>query len=239
MNKISVCIATYNGEKYIKEQLESILSQLKKADEIIVSDDNSKDKTLDIIKSLKDSRIKIFTNPKKGLISNFENALKKSRGDFIFLSDQDDIWIANKVKLCMENLISNDLVLSNCKIVDNDLNILHHSFFELNDSKKGLINNLLKNSYLGCCMAFNRKVLTKVLPFPKKIPMHDLWISFVAELFFKTKFINEPLVLYRRHGSNISVTGESSPFSLIEKSIFRFNLIRNIMRLKFSSKYEK
>ena len=95
---ISVCIATYNGEKYIKEQLDSILPQLKKLDEIIISDDKSKDKTLKIIKTLNDSRIKIFTNPKKGLISNFENAITKSSGDYIFLSDQDDIWHENKIQ---------------------------------------------------------------------------------------------------------------------------------------------
>ena len=96
---ISVCIATYNGEKYIKQQLLSILKQIKVNDEIIISDDHSTDKTFNIIKSFNDTRIKFFLNNKgKGYTRNFENALEKAHGDIIFLSDQDDIWIDNKVE---------------------------------------------------------------------------------------------------------------------------------------------
>jgi len=223
---ISVCMATFNGEKYLKEQIKSILIQLEINDEIIISDDGSTDCTIEIIKSFNDPRIKLYQNSFKNLISNFEFTLNNASGDYIFLSDQDDIWLPNKVELCMKSLISADLVMTNCKLVDSNLEIIHHSFFKLKKSKKGLINNLIKNSYLGCCMAFKKELLIKVLPFPKKIPMHDLWISFVAECFFKTKFIEEPLVLYRRHGSNLSVTGEKSPFSLFQKICFRFNIIR-------------
>ena len=104
--KISVCIATYNGEKYIKEQLESIIHQLGEYDEIIISDDGSNDKTIQIIENFKDTRIKIFnhspnrkTKYKFDLTTrNIENALSKAKGDFIFLADQDDIWIKNKVE---------------------------------------------------------------------------------------------------------------------------------------------
>ena len=93
---ISVCIATYNGEKYIKEQLLSILPQLGKKDEVIISDDHSTDNTLDIVKGLNDNRIKIvMNNREKGYTSNFENALSYAIGDYIFLSDQDDIWMSN------------------------------------------------------------------------------------------------------------------------------------------------
>ena len=92
MKKISVAMATYNGEKYIKKQIESILINLNKDDELIISDDGSKDKTLDIIKSIKDKRIKIISGPKQGVIKNFENALNNCTGEYIFLSDQDDIW---------------------------------------------------------------------------------------------------------------------------------------------------
>lgn len=228
---ISVCIATYNGEKFIKAQLDSILLQLSSKDEIIISDDGSSDSTIEIIKSYNDKRIKLYENSFQNLISNFEFALKKSSGDYIFLSDQDDVWISNKVEVIMNSLINNDLVLSNCKVVDTDLNVIHNSFFELRKSKKGLVNNLIKNSYLGCCMAFKRNVLNKSLPFPKDIPMHDLWISFVAELFFRVDFIEEPLVFYRRHGSNVSVTVEKSPFNFKEKINFRFNLLKHMFYL--------
>src|SRR5690606_26359089 len=95
--KISVCMATYNGENHIEEQLESILKQLKDNDEVIISDDGYSDKTIELIKGFNDPRIKLFLNSFRNIILNFEFALSKATGDFIFLSDQDDIWYDNKV----------------------------------------------------------------------------------------------------------------------------------------------
>lgn len=230
---VSVCIATYNGEKYIREQLDSILMQLGADDEIIISDDGSSDNTLEIVECYMDSRIKVFRNSFKNLILNFEFALKQSKGDFIFLSDQDDVWLPNKIEVCKKYLFSFDIVVSNCCVVNKDLKIINESFFELNASQKGLIPNLIKNSYLGCCLAFRKEILNKVLPFPKNIPMHDIWIGFVSEIFFKSKFIETPLILYRRHGSNESPTGEYSPFKLYQKFLFRYNIIKNISKLFF------
>lgn len=228
---ISVCIATYNGEKFIKEQIDSILVQLEEEDEIIVSDDGSIDNTLQIIESYEDSRIKIFRNSFKNLILNFEYALKQAKGEYIFLSDQDDVWLPNKVNVCKEYLYNYDIVVSNCKIVDQNLQVISNSFFEVNNSKKGLFSNLLKNSYLGCCLAFRSKILERVLPFPKSIPMHDIWFGFVSEIFYKIKFIDMPLMLYRRHGENESPTGESSPYNLTQKVKFRFNIFKNLPQL--------
>ncbi|EXY58193.1 glycosyltransferase, partial [Bacteroides fragilis] len=97
---ISVCIATYNGEKFIVEQLKTILSQLTDFDEIIISDDHSSDCTLSLIRSFRDPRIKIYLNENdKGYTSNFENALKKATGEIIFIADQDDIWKKDKVDI--------------------------------------------------------------------------------------------------------------------------------------------
>ena len=228
---ISVCMATYNGEKYIKEQLDSILLQLRENDEIIISDDGSSDSTVEIAESYQDSRIKIFQNSFKNLILNFEFALKQAKGDFIFLSDQDDIWLPNKVEVSLIHLIHNDIIVSNCQVVNQDLQVINKSFFYLNNSKKGLFSNLMKNSYLGCCLAFRKELLSKALPFPKNIPMHDIWLGFVSELFYKIKFIEEPLMLYRRHGANESPTGEDSPFSLYRKFLFRYNIVKNIPKL--------
>lgn len=228
MNKISVCIATYNGEKYIKEQLDSILPQLKKLDEIIISDDNSKDKTLKIIKSLKESRIKIFTNPKKGLISNFENAITKSSGDYIFLSDQDDIWHENKIQICMNDLnCGYDLVLSDCTIFDSVSSTTKiESYFSFYKCKKGILyNTFVRNSYVGCCMAFNSKIKNKTLPFPKHLPMHDSWIGINAEIYFKVKHNNKKLVNHRFHDYNASETGsKKGGSSFFQKLIWRLSL---------------
>lgn len=227
---ISVCLATYNGEKYIKEQLDSILLQLEKNDEVIVSDDSSGDKTVEIINSYNDSRIKVFENQKfKSPIFNFEHALKQSRGDIIILADQDDLWKDNKIELIKKYMIEYDLVLSDADIIDEKGNILHESFYKVNGSKNGFIKNIVKNSYLGCTMAFNRKILDKSLPFPKDLPMHDWWIGLIGEMYGKTYFIEDKLISYRRHGNNASPTGEKSKYSFLQKVIFRLIMIKNLI----------
>ena len=233
---ISVCIATYNGEKYIKEQLDSILSQLGYKDEVIISDDGSADQTLVIVESYQDSRIKIFKNSFKNLILNFEFALKQAKGDYIFLSDQDDVWETNKVKVCMADFEKGyDLVLSDCSIFDSETKeIIHDSFFEFNNSKMGVVNNIVRNSYIGCCIAFKSKVKSRVLPFPKNIPMHDSWIGIISELYFKVNFNKSKLIKYRKHSKNAShtVTGVSE-YSLMKKISFRLNLIRALIEKYF------
>ena len=99
MSKISVCIATFNGEKYISSQLDSILNQVVPVHEIIISDDMSTDNTIEIIKNCNNPIIKIFINKERlGVAKNFENAIKHANGDFIFLCDQDDIWLKNKTQ---------------------------------------------------------------------------------------------------------------------------------------------
>lgn len=234
---ISVCIATYNGEKFIKEQLDSILSQLGSDDEVIISDDGSVDDTIAIIESYQDVRIVLYRNSFKNLILNFEFTLKHASGDFIFLSDQDDIWLPNKIQIIKDKLMIYDVVVSNCLVVDKDLKVLNPSFFSLNKSEKGLIQNVLRNSYLGCCMAFKRNILHLALPFPSKIPMHDVWLGLVSELFFKSYFLEEPLIMFRRHGGNESPTSEKSPYGFLKKIMFRMRLLGHIPKLYF--KYYK
>lgn len=200
---ISVCIPTYNGEKYIQRQLDSILYQLSLEDEVIISDDSSGDRTLEIIKGLNDSRIILHENCSfKSPIFNLENALKSAKGVFIFLSDQDDVWLPDRLKMMMEKLRDHDVVVCNSHIVDQEERIIHESYFEWKGCGHGFIRNLKKNSYLGCSLAFNRKILEFVLPFPKKIAMHDIWIGMVSEMIGKTYFLEEPLFLYRRHEDN-------------------------------------
>jgi glycosyltransferase involved in cell wall biosynthesis len=233
---ISVCMATYNGEKYIENQLSSILVQLSEEDEIIISDDNSDDNTIKIIKNFNDKRIKIFINlNEKGYTNNFENALKKSSGDIIFLADQDDIWEINKVSIFLKYLNQYDFVVSDCRVVDENLNILHSSHFKLYNVKQGFLYNLLRPRYIGANMAFNRIVLNKCLPFPgkKKISAHDYWICLVAELYFQIFLIKEPLLLYRRHNSNASSGGEKSKNTLIHKLKVRIYAINNLIRIFF------
>lgn len=227
---ISVCMATYNGEKYLKEQIDSILVQLAPQDELIISDDGSTDKTLEIIKSYKDNRITLLEgNSFHSPILNFENALKQSKGSYIFLSDQDDIWYEDKVKTVMPLLERYDCVVSDATVIAADRTLIADSFFRLNHSGPGLLRNIIKNGYLGCCMAFNRMILEKALPIPNSIPMHDTWIGLVSEKYGKPLFLKEALIYYRRHGANASSTTERSKRSLKSKIADRFIFMKNII----------
>lgn len=231
---ISVCIATHNGERYLKEQIDSILSQLSEFDEVIISDDNSKDSTRVILETYSDSRIKIFANNFGSVIRNFEFAINEAEGDYIFLSDQDDLWLANKAQRMVQELESGyDLVLCDASIFDSDSKkILQKSFFAFNNSRPGLAHNLIKNSFIGCCLAFNKTVKRKIIPFPKDIPMHDSWIGIVSSVFFNIKFLDETLMLYRKHGGNLSATSAGrSNNSLLKKMKFRISLIKNLLIL--------
>lgn len=230
--KISVCIATYNGEKYIKEQLDSILCQLDSEDEVIISDDGSTDKTLEIINSYQDKRIIVLKDKKfKSPIYNFENAIKSATGDIIFLSDQDDKWKKNKVSKileCFEKDRDVTCVLTNADIIDENGNSKGYSFFK----KKqyfGVFKNIIKNNFLGCTMAFVSNEKIKIFPFPKKLPMHDWFIGLQHILKGKVVYLDENLIEYRRHNNN--VTGEKSA-SLSRILYWRWSIIKALISFK-------
>lgn len=225
MSKLSVALATYNGEKFIGEQLQSIINQLDEDAEIIISDNGSTDRTVEIIESFNDKRITVLHCHEKGPVSNFENALKRVSGDIIFLADQDDVWLENKVQVVKEYLEAYDLIVTDCKVVDENLNVLHESFYSIKKAGKGLLKNLISNTYHGCSMAFKKDVLRLSLPFPKKIPMHDIWLGFVAEVFFNPYFVPQKLLLHRRHSVNTSTSTGKSKYNLFEKIQFRFRVL--------------
>lgn len=231
---ISVCIATYNGSKYIKEQIHSILGQLESNDELIVSDDGSTDDTISIIESFSDIRIKIFFNEKStkfnnylfyNTTKNFENAINQAKGDLIFLCDQDDIWEHNKVEIIKNNIGDKNVLLHDCMVVDSCNDIIFNSYFELVNVKGGFINNIIKSSYLGCCMAFKREIVDMILPFPEFPVPHDIWIGLISEWNNDIVFINDKLIRYRRHDSNLSPSSKTSPNSLLYKIKYRVVLI--------------
>ena len=232
---ISVCVATYNGEKFIREQIDSILCQLSSDDEIIVSDDGSTDGTIVIINCIGDKRIRIIEGPRKHSPTfNFENALKEAKGNYIFLADQDDVWKTNKVEVCMKWLQKYDCVVSDAEVTDSNLNPLYPSLYAIMQVRQGHIyNTVWKNGYTGCCMAFRRNILEESLPFPKDIPMHDIWIGNVAAYKYNVKFIPDKLILFRRHKETISCNGKGSKYSMWQQIKFRWNIIKNIVNLYF------
>ena len=228
---ISVCIATYNGDQFIEKQLNSILIQLGENDEIIICDDFSTDKTVEIVRSFNDKRIKILVNDKTlGVVRNFERAISLSKGNYIFLCDQDDIWESDKLQVYLSEFSAYDLLLSDASIIDEGDYVIKDSLFNNRNPLKGLVANLYKSPYTGCCMAFKADMKKYVLPFPPKIVMHDLWIGNICRKYGKVFFINKKTLKYRRHLSNLTYTSEKSKNSLFFKISCRLRLLYELMR---------
>ena len=210
VKRISVAMISYQGEKYIEEQLDSILAILGPRDEVIISDDGSTDRTREILVRYEsqDERVRMINGPKAGVKKNVENALRACEGEYIFLADQDDIWMPEKVE-CVLNAFKQDgvgLVVHDAIVTDGSCqNVILESFYSLKESGAGVIKNIWRNTYIGCCMAFKRDILEEVLPIPDYIEMHDQWIGVINDqLKWGTSFIPQKLIKYRRHGNNAS-----------------------------------
>lgn len=228
--KISVALAAYKGERYIAEQLNSILCQLGENDEIIVSDDFPAGKTREVVSEIHDKRIRYIEGQGKGVVRNFENALNACTGDVIFLSDQDDVWMPDKVQKVLAEIRNGaDLVLHDAAVTDGSLNVTDPSFFAVHGSNASFAKNLIRNSFVGCCMAFTRKVMADSLPFPNELPMHDWWIALAAmKKGYKTVLLPESLIKWRRHGEN--VTGGKT--STVQKIKWRLKMLLSVARIK-------
>lgn len=225
---ISVCIATYNGGKYLKEQLDSITNQLNTDDEIIISDDGSSDNTINIIESYNDNRIVLYKNSFKNVVLNFEFAISKSKGDYIFLSDQDDIWHKDKIKSYLECFLNNSKVavlISDFYMIDQ--NGIHlDRVYKKNKFSNSLVKNILVNNFIGCAMAFTGKTKKVIMPFPKNIAMHDWWIGTCSKFCGEINYIDKKLHYYRRHDNNVT-KGTGAKVGI--KLKWRINLIVNLV----------
>lgn len=234
----SVCVATYNGEKYIEEQLRSILVQLRPEDEVIVSDDGSTDNTLAVIRSINDARIKIVHNKTHCYIDNFASALSYARGEIIFLSDQDDVWLPYKYERSLSELETTDLICTDSIVTDEHLNVIRDSYFAINHAGKGILKNILIDTYCGACMAFKRRVLEAAIPFPQTHGIgHDLWLGLVAEMIGTVRFIDTPYILYRRHEGSITQQGKiltRSKRPLLQKIWSRIEMLYYVCKFKIT-----
>ena len=209
--KISVCLAAYQGERYIAQQLRSILSQLSIGDEVIVVDDGSSDGTGGIVSAFGDPRLVLIRNSKnQGILRTFETALSRSTGEIVFLSDQDDLWLPGKVEIALDAFCRDpDLILiaSDATLIDENGDRIGDSYYATRGIfRAGLWSNLVSCRFLGCTMAFRSSLLRSALPFPHATRVHhDVWLGCVnALLKGKTKYISEPLVAYRRHTTNVT-----------------------------------
>jgi glycosyltransferase involved in cell wall biosynthesis len=226
--KVSVCMAAYNGSKFIEEQIQSILCQLKFSDELIIVNDCSTDKTLEILNSFEAINIKIINNAiNLGLVKSFEISLNYATGDIIFFSDQDDIWLANKVQRILTHMEEENslVVVTDAKVFNEDGDIIYSSFFEFRNSGAGLLKNFFKNSYLGCCMAVDARVKPYILPFPKDVLLHDEWTGLVCEVLGRTSFLPEVLVMYRRHSMNQTNMSRSNWRKVVQKRFILLGIL--------------
>ncbi|WP_036606986.1 glycosyltransferase family 2 protein [Oribacterium sp. P6A1] len=220
---VTVLLCTYNGEKYVREQIESILTQSCEDFSIVVSDDGSKDGTLPIVRELMEKhpgKIRLIEqNPPTGSAErHFLKLLAEKQygiGDYIMLSDQDDVWDARKMEKtlmemqALEVIYGKDkplLVHCDSEVVDQELKAVSPSYVEyqkMTPERKGLNQLLVQNNVVGGAMMINRALAELITEVPEHCVMHDQWIALVAAAFGEIRFIPESLYKYRQHGSNV------------------------------------
>ena len=225
---ISVCMATYNGANYLEQQLRSITSQLQPGDELIISDDGSTDKTLDILNFFEGDNVRIFKNNFRNPVLNFQFALEQSTQPLICFSDQDDIWLENKRQLIYDHLhkARKKLIMMNADIIDANDEPTEQTTYEKWESRPGFWNNLTRNTFMGSSMAFTADLKPYILPFPPSVAMHDWWIGLLAGKVGKVVWLKEKTLQYRIHGNNASLRGSTA----FQKIQWRINMMRAIRK---------
>lgn len=232
---VSVCIASYNGEKYIVRQIQSILDQLGPDDEIVVSDDSSSDRTEYVVRAMNDNRIRFVHHEPSGITANFENAVRNAKGDYIFFADQDDEWLPGKIDRVLRAFEDSEclVVQHDAVVVDEHGDMLFPSFSARRGIRKGVFLNLVKTCYIGCCMAFRRELLVHALPFRgnRYGNLHDEWIGFVAELHGGVCYIPDILIKYIRHEGTAS---QMTPGPFWRQVVKRLVIVHNLVAYKLS-----
>lgn len=239
--KISVCLAAYNGEKYILEQINSILPQLNDGDELLIVDDVSNDNTLDIIKSLNSSYIKIIKNDHNlGHVKTFEKLFYLANNEIIFMSDQDDIWQPNKINVYKEYFSAQKVLLisDNSEFINENGVKINADIIKLSGDTsmkyQTNINNIYKGTagYYGCGMAMKKELLKIILPIPSYVESHDLWIAMVANMMRSNLHINKKTFFRRIHGKNDSLQKRKFSKKIYSRIVFLKSQLEISKRLK-------
>lgn len=226
---VDILMATYNGERYLAEQIESIKSQTYSNWRLLISDDCSTDETLRVVEgySAEDERIKVASKNIRygGAKENFFALLKFSNSPYIMFCDQDDVWSPTKIEKSLDamQLLEREfgeglplLAFCDMKVVDSRLNVICESFeaFRNFDTERLSLQQLVaQNVAAGCCMMINRSAAMTCAPKCKRghIEMHDWWLMLIVSAFGHIKYIDEPLSLYRQHGANEVGAARYSP----------------------------
>lgn len=241
---ISVCMATYNGSACVAEQVASILKQLKPGDELIIVDDCSTDKTVEVVRNFSDPRIKIYFNERnRSHVFSFGRAISLASNDIIMMSDQDDIWIEGRLDLMIKKLTDTGalLVSTNSSFIDMNGEPTSYPLDRLkeSDSTKYIknISSILigKKNYYGCAMALNRKLIDTVLPIPDFVESHDLWIAMAANILGSNAHIENDTLYRRVHKNNASIISRK----LLPKLWSRVVFLRSILVLLYRGKIKR
>lgn len=251
---VSIALTTYNGEKYLREQLDSILLQTIQDFEVVVCDDRSCDSTWCILEEYaqKDSRFKIHRNEKNlGFLKNFEQAISLCTGDYIALCDQDDIWLNNHVQILLEHISDYTLCGANALLVDGDNKDLNITLLDtlgvdyLPQNQEDFEFFLFhSNVFQGAALLFKKELISRALPFPENVEFHDHWLALVACSMDGVNYVNVPVLRYRQHGSNVTKNKRFSLCNKIFEGVFdsdkRFDIkASRIQKLYVLECYEK
>jgi glycosyltransferase involved in cell wall biosynthesis len=235
--KIDVLMAVYNGERYIREQIESIMGQSYRNIHLTIRDNCSEDATRTIVNQMIQrypGRISlILSKDNVGIIGNFDALLKKADAEYVMFSDSDDSWLPEKVSLTMQKMAELEkeqgsttplLVHTDLKVVDARLQLIHPSFWNYSNLKPEyaelLSRELAQNQVTGCTIMINRPLLRLACPIPQNCAMHDWWLALFASAFGKIGVISESTMLYRQHDKN-DIGAKHYGLSLIFKHSFK------------------
>lgn len=226
---ISIALTTYNGEQFISEQIDSILNQTWTDFELIICDDCSNDSTFEILKKYAqiDHRIKVFKNEKNlGFLKNFEKAILLCSGEYIALSDQDDIWLDNHLEVLINNIANYSLIGGNAILVDSNNSELGITLLQslpvdyIPESQTDFEFHLLHENFLqGAAILFKKDLVEKALPFPQGIKFHDWWLSLVACSDKGITYIDTPILRYRQHSSNVTTNEKYNLINKVKKAL--------------------
>jgi len=218
--KISVCMATYNGGEYLKQQIDSIFAQSNQDWQLLIRDDGSCDNTISIIEDYIarcPGRIKLITDKKRhlGASLNFGQLLEYTDTEYIMFSDQDDIWLPNKIELTLNVMKATEqvcldkpvLIHTDLRVIDSDSNTIADSMWSYQKLFPDIGNNLNKimaqNVVTGSTMMINRKAKEVSIPIPREAIMHDWWIAINVAKYGKIAYVSTPSILYRQHSKNV------------------------------------
>lgn len=239
--RASVCMAAYNGERFIDDQVRSILAQLGQQDELVIVDDASTDDTVAVVSAIADPRVRLTASPvNQGYVATFEQALRHARGEYLFLADQDDLWIDGRHELMIGALHDHDVVAGNL-VTLGGADTLRGPFgqrdWRLSAATSG---HRLRNTlgilagampYYGCAMGVRRSALVRVLPFPSFLhESHDLWLALVGNLAGRLIHLDERVTARRLHDTNQTPTRPRGVIPALRSRLMLLRLIGVLVR---------